>query len=857
MSSEIFSISIEEFDKIISILQNDPSALEIDESIDTLSQSKLTSSLQLILVTTLLNHLIPKVYMNLPRDIQSRVVSVLRSIVGLGNLLGRISILCKNNDQPLLKLYVEILQSVICPKLVSDHLLLLSDEGKLGTNLVEAREVDKLLFKGKCFAIVNEAQSLCEMNLRSPFISLENHIEYLTKELIYMSSKAGTDKSINKGINLYLNSLTSLDISGFIYETLFTKSNWEFFYRYLVDMRQSERKLQVAKLLTVYLPNRFYRRGNDKSKENNNLALSTILRSLQVERVIDDPIISRTVNLQNYSLLALIASLVAVDETILTRHINQLLRVFSDLNLSKTEPISIQISRTVLLVHMISYSKSVMQISKDKLFLEAISNRLGSFSNAVKSLAVALADKVCEFSNQPKIFNMENLDGFDDKLFATITAVKDTEDNITVNDAWELLQSPEVEEVEEVEIVSSKLDTISLKNVTIDSDDESDDDDVTVTPKKRLVKPLYVKDLLNYLSVDTKDELAFEKRRLALTTAPTLLRQKAHFGNEVEFYAHDLLKQLVALTNHYEEKDFDSLRLNAMIGLVVSNVESAPYLVELLATGDYSLQQRMCILSTLSLSARELKGFKDEIVSQSWEPKTFPTNKLPGNLHNKYLALDGIAQDLPASIIAPMEKSIQDDLMSGVSEDVKEFSQGKVLRISSRLTKSKKSNPTSQPIANFSKIIGPKFFSPLVNTWHAVGGDINIGHYSSIFIAHYIKTLTLILHCAYPSAVNLNDMIKEYFLILTPLVLKVSSDQIQLVESIVTGVLLVCDITDGQFLVSNYHENLLIFQQWLSSSWESIIDDKIKSLSAGLLLRLNSLMESFERTLLDQTNSLY
>ena len=72
-----------------------------------------------------------------------------------------------------------------------------------------------------------------------------------------------------------------------------------------------------------------------------------------------------------------------------------------------------------------------------------------------------------------------------------------------------------------------------------------------------------------------------------------------------------------------------------------------------------------------------------------------------------------------------------------------------------------------------------------------------------------------------------------------------------------TGILLICDILDDQYLMMHYYNEIDVFHRWLSLVWEDLIDDKIKSLFAGLLLRINELNEKFGRLLLDQMNSIY
>ena len=85
---------------------------------------------------------------------------------------------------------------------------------------------------------------------------------------------------------------------------------------------------------------------------------------------------------------------------------------------------------------------------------------------------------------------------------------------------------------------------------------------------------------------------------------------------------------------------------------------------------------------------------------------------------------------------------------------------------------------------------------------------------------------------------------------------KISLEATPVVESIVTGVLIVCEVSNPEFLVTNHNDEIVFIQNWLSVSWELLVDDKLKSVAAGLLLRLQKLESSLERTIMDQSNSI-
>lgn len=206
-----------------------------------------------------------------------------------------------------------------------------------------------------------------------------------------------------------------------------------------------------------------------------------------------------------------------------------------------------------------------------------------------------------------------------------------------------------------------------------------------------------------------------------------------------------------------------------------------------------------------------------------------------------------------------IENDLQDSLMHQASNDAQDqiIGKGKLVRISRSLTRPKDIKPNETPIVpNFYKLIGTNFYFPLLDVWYE-SGSIDIGHFSPIFIAHYIKTLSLLLHAAYPSSTQLKDMIKEFLLLCCTVIRKVTLEEVQVIESILTGILLILELIDAEFLVLNFNDEVVLVYNWLTVTWEGIIDNKIKSLAAGLVLKLQEVSKKFERTLIDQDYGLY
>jgi len=102
-----------------------------------------------------------------------------------------------------------------------------------------------------------------------------------------------------------------------------------------------------------------------------------------------------------------------------------------------------------------------------------------------------------------------------------------------------------------------------------DSDVEDSDEDPTTIVRNKPTAPVYIRDLILYL----RDGENYDKQKLGLQTAAQLIRRKADFGTEVSSHAEELAALLVGIQNKYEIDDFDTLRLEGMIALVIAQAQ--------------------------------------------------------------------------------------------------------------------------------------------------------------------------------------------------------------------------------------------------------------------------------------------
>lgn len=789
---------------------------------------------RLRLVSALLKYTVPETYLLLPDTCQNQISRIFRSVIGLGNLVARIGMFSRlktdlhRDISRALDAHTQLLAKVLAPGLVPELLQ--------GSTPISRREIEKLLFKAKTYAIVREA-ALNFSNFYVPPVlqNMDAYIAFLTTELLVL-----------KDASPYAVSLLSLGNSPPFFEVMFSRTNGHFLRKTVKNMKRFERKNVLVQLLDFVVVRYF---KNSPTGEIS-VAVSVLNTLLLDNSVWDDLLLEKVVSRYSYPLNLMVALLVSNAAQFLTKF---LANWGASLVLTN-EPIVKQGYRTHLLLCLCAQlpPNDLQGLLKLSAFVSAITNRLSSLSNQVKILGVFFADKLCKLAETSPIFDMNDLRDMRE-LDIPVDFIKRSDFSLSIEDAWDVVESPQVVEVD-CATADSVIDLGSLTlrennsiNTAVDVNMSDEEDDPTLATRNKVPAPIYVRDLLAYLSVDTKDTHAYEKLKIALEVTPTLLRQKLSFGTEVSFYAQDLLAQLVGLTNHYDEKNFETSRLNAMISVVVSCPDVTPHLCKLLLTGDYSLQQRLSLLSALSFGARALRGYQDEVVEKSFNSTEFPSQMLPKKLHDQYTSMDyGYSR---------IENTIQNELMAESSSEARdELIGGKVLRVSAKLRKEPKTLVVSKDqLSRFSDIVGSKFFFPLVAVWYESGG-INIGHYTPVLIAHYVRTLSLILHCAYPTAIDLKEMASEYLTLVTPVLQQIKTDQLQVIESIVTGVLLICETLDPSYLITSFDGNLHIIESIILQFWESLIDDRVKSLCAGLLLRLNKLRENMERTILDQMN---
>ena len=380
-----------------------------------------------------------------------------------------------------------------------------------------------------------------------------------------------------------------------------------------------------------------------------------------------------------------------------------------------------------------------------------------------------------------------------------------------------------------------------------DSDSDSDADTAVVSKKDTPKAPVYIRDLATQLKSDSADTLL-----QALRTAPPLIRRKANFGSELLDSAALLANTLISLDDAFDLPGFNALRMRCMISLLVARPrEMGPYFAHAFFSGDYSLGQRLGVVSAMGLGARELAGYRTDNETEDMAAATaFPSQTLPERLHRLYLG-------------------------QGQSQSDKEEETRREMNVpTSKLSQSLLSRPhdsSAPPQApprrkkiiknDLTHLVATAFFYPLTGPFASLNGGGSGGKGSLYHAPHmlpiYVKTLAIILMSAGPSTLGLPQMSSEFWGLLFSLRSRVARDRATM-EAVLFGLLTTLRVNeDKRRLATECAREVVETREWVSEMFEKIEgiggvggneeDERIKSLAAGVLVATNEVVEKYQR----------
>ncbi|KAF7510899.1 hypothetical protein GJ744_005729 [Endocarpon pusillum] len=313
-------------------------------------------------------------------------------------------------------------------------------------------------------------------------------------------------------------------------------------------------------------------------------------------------------------------------------------------------------------------SQSMFELSKSSSYLQAVSNRLAASLPQARFLGMVVGMAISRLVDQPDKtmnFDVEEMQSQEAKWWFSLVSVEDAMGAVEVlrtlstntrRATSQLIpqkrnaaQTPQrkrraqaetskiisIEEVDDDDSESEDDDLIPYQKP--DEDPEDSDEDPTLINRSKPKAPVYVHDLVKSLNVVDKPEVV----EMALKTAPSLIRRKAHFGSELSENIIDLASTLINLQDGMSNLELQELRLQSLIACLVSQPSRmGPWFANMYFTGDFSLSQRATILTTIGLSSREIAGHKDEGTPSASQPVSPlpPSKQLPPHLAAVYQA---------------------------------------------------------------------------------------------------------------------------------------------------------------------------------------------------------------------------
>ncbi|CAN3375058.1 hypothetical protein DIURU_005141 [Diutina rugosa] len=661
------------------------------------------------------------------------------------------------------------------------------------TTAAERREFDKLVWRGKVVSVVNEVCVKYSLTTSVSFANLISQLGQLQSGEDYVASVLSSDSSSLFKWGLTTTKNWQVLVSAYgrlnnVTKTRFTQS----IIRYMSGSINEATASAWASILASFSPTV----DVATTKLIVDVGATLPWSSARYLCAITTPFI-------NSGLLGNLMALWSPHEFVASQRVHTCLLVYLAYNTSKEE---------------------VVQLMHSPEFVEGVSSHLSSLTPSVKQLAISLANKLSDITGVNRIFEVEGDPDIDALEPLTI-------DKLTIDEALVAINTTD-NKVVKTSTGQTVATTTPVSGLTLSHK-------ATTT-----ARPRFIKDLVDYLTVDSQKKDAYEMVRTALEIGPTLIRQKPK--TEVAFYAHTLFKDVVGLGNQFNDDDVVQWRLQMLIAILVKCPETVPLVVKLLAQGDYSLSQRMQMLTACSMACRELRGLDDPATTKAFTPKEFPSERLPAHIDALYQqkALADVQQQVMGHRSQQARDDVTDSALSGA---------GKVVRVSKRLEHQRQLQ--NQPKNSFSQVSNRQFFFPLSALWHAVDGRVDLGDYSAIFIGHYVTTLALVLACGFPSN-DYTEATKEWFGVANDLAAQKVTDA-PVVEAVATGVMVVVDSQDAEILVSLIGPELASVSQWLMSVFEGIIDERVRSVVAGALMALNEINTQFERSLANQLNGFY
>jgi telomere length regulation protein len=311
-----------------------------------------------------------------------------------------------------------------------------------------------------------------------------------------------------------------------------------------------------------------------------------------------------------------------------------------------------------------------------------------------------------------------------------------------------------------------------------DSDPEDSDDDPTLVNRNKPTAPVYITSLVKQLNA-SDDLPAME---LALKTAPSLIRRKANFGDELSSNIFQLASSLLNLQEIMSMEDTQRLRLEALVACLASKPAiMGPWIASTYFEGDLPLSTRSALLAAVALGARELAGITDDPEETSAAPGAnegpFPSKRLPPRLEQAYSStvkpIDSLSKTLSYRTLQPMALEAADKLTGPNILKVRTFSSR--MAVAAR-TAAKQESRSKRIPKDLHRLLAESVYLPLCSRLTLLLSSLSASPYlANSTLVHpsllklSLQTLTILLATIGPNALQLPTLTRESLLLLTAL----------------------------------------------------------------------------------------
>ncbi|KAG9188639.1 hypothetical protein G6011_07344 [Alternaria panax] len=544
---------------------------------------------------------------------------------------------------------------------------------------------------------------------------------------------------------------------------------------------------------------------------------------------------------------SVLAALAKDDEKLHTL-LENLIRTFGDSVYIRHTPVLQQEALAQTLALCSGYVKRTQpmfltMMAKSTYHVNGMSNRIGAASTRARFLGIAVGVAISKMVDKPELqlkFELEGAEAEEASWYQRLTEVGDEIGQVADLKAKcdttaatrkaqskpkstpKVSKAPAITEIQGprvVEVMSDSEDEDADLMVyeKPDSDPEDDTDDATAINRNKPIAPVYIRDLIAGL----RDQENYDRHELALATAAPLIRRKANFGTEVTDHLEELATLLTGLQDNSELEGFVQQRQQALIAVLLAKpAQMAQWFARSFFLGDYSLEQRIAMLTTLGLGARELAGMKDTTTHDLVPAKPdFPSKQLPPHLHKIY------AEENHTPTVAKISSSMAREMLSPLASQAADQLSGpnilKVRTFSSRMEVEKKRHkPTPNALA---QIVADNFFFPLTGRWWLqIRANSDSMYASTHLLPPFLQTLSLLLNASGPNTLALPQMTREYWDLLLSVRGLAGKDK-NILNAVLFGFLMLLETNENKERVATEQgKELMETQAWVRMVFEGL-----------------------------------